>query len=116
MGQQCGFLGLVMCASTSVRNTCNTVFWFANSIHTVCLILGHCILVVAQGLQQLEPAIMDKLLWPSVPMLTSVHLQEEVARRARDALSGCILASLTPVRRYAQHQEICFLGCLPQLC
>lgn len=52
-----------------------------------------------QGLPQLEPAIMDKLLWPSVPMLTSVHQQEEVARRARDALSGCIIASLTPLRR-----------------
>lgn len=52
-----------------------------------------------QGLQQLEPAVMDKLLWPSVPMLTSVHQQEEVARRARDALSGCIVASLTPLRR-----------------
>jgi hypothetical protein len=55
--------------------------------------------MAAQGLQQLEPAIMDKLLWPSVPMLTSVHLQEEVARRGRDALLGCILASLTPLRR-----------------
>lgn len=42
---------------------------------------------------------MDKLLWPSIPLLTSVHLQEEVARRARDALSACILASLTPLRR-----------------
>lgn len=52
-----------------------------------------------QGLPQLEPAIMDKLLWPSVPMLTSVHQQEEVARRARDALSGCIISSLTPLRR-----------------
>lgn len=52
-----------------------------------------------QGLPQLEPAIMDKLLWPSVPMLTSVHRQEEVARRARDALSGCIIKSLTPLRR-----------------
>jgi hypothetical protein len=52
-----------------------------------------------QGLPQLEPAIMDKLLWPSVPMLTSVHQQEEVARRARDALSGRIIASLAPLRR-----------------
>jgi hypothetical protein len=75
----------------------------------VCLHRSHCTLmpahrclVAAQGLQQLEPAIMDKLLWPSVPMLTSVHLQEEVARRGRDTLSGCILASLTPLRRYAQ--------------
>lgn len=57
------------------------------------------LLLTAQALPQLEPAIMDKLLWPSVPMLTSVHQQEEVARRARDALSGCIIASLTPLRR-----------------
>lgn len=65
-----------------------------------CVLLCHVVLCnILQGLPQPEPAIMDKLLWPSVPMLTSVHHQEEVARRTRDALSGCILASLTPLRR-----------------
>lgn len=57
------------------------------------------IAMLLQGLHQLEPAILDKLLWPSVPVLTSVHLQEEVTRRGRDALSGCVVASLMPLRR-----------------
>eukprot|EP00878_Enallax_costatus_P016966 GHUV01017809.1.p1 GENE.GHUV01017809.1~~GHUV01017809.1.p1 ORF type:complete len:1283 (+),score=439.89 GHUV01017809.1:87-3935(+) len=53
-----------------------------------------------QGLNQLEPGIMDQLFWPSALLLNSVHLQEEVTVRARDALSGCLLASLQPLRSY----------------
>jgi hypothetical protein len=55
--------------------------------------------LLLQGLSQLEPVIMDQLFWPSVPLLNAVHLQEEVTVRTRDALSGCLLASLQPLRR-----------------
>jgi hypothetical protein len=54
-----------------------------------------------QGLPQLEPAIMGQLFWPNVPLLTSVHLAEEVTCKARDALSACIMASLQPLCRCA---------------
>ncbi|KAF8071068.1 Dnah1 [Scenedesmus sp. PABB004] len=53
-----------------------------------------------QGLAQLEPAIMDQLFWPSVPLLSAVHPQEEVAVRARHALSGCLLTALQPLRSH----------------
>lgn len=64
---------------------------------SVLLVLPSCWL---QGLTQLEPAIMDRLFWPSTPLLNSVHLQEEHTVRARDALSGCLLASLQPLHRW----------------
>lgn len=51
---------------------------------------------------------MDQLFWPSVPLLNAVHLQEEVTVRARDALSGCVLASLQPLRRCEVQRR---LGC-----
>jgi hypothetical protein len=57
----------------------------------------HC---CAQGLPQLEPAILDQLFFPNVLLLTSVHPQEEVTRHARDALSACIMAALQPLRRW----------------
>ncbi|KAF6265909.1 dynein heavy chain 2 [Scenedesmus sp. NREL 46B-D3] len=63
-----------------------------------------------QGLSQLEPAIMDLLSWPSVPLLNAVHLQEEVTVRARDAVSGCLLASLQPLccylAKYAAYEPL----------
>lgn len=88
----------------SCRTLSYTGFTTTSQLHIKpahCALLCHAVLcnILLQGLPQLEPAIMDKLLWPSVPMLTSVHHQEEVARRTRGALSGCILASLTPLRR-----------------
>eukprot|EP00775_Hariotina_reticulata_P004794 gene4794-5043_t len=39
-----------------------------------------------QGLPQLEPAVMDQLFWPTVPVLNSVHLQEDITVQARGAL------------------------------
>lgn len=64
---------------------------------------------------------MDHLFWPNVPLLTSVHLQEEVTCKARDALSACINASLQPLRRQVNMQNAealtlmleCILGARP---
>jgi hypothetical protein len=36
-----------------------------------------------QGLQQLEPAIMDQLFWPAVPELPTVHPQEPAVQALR---------------------------------
>lgn len=53
-----------------------------------------------QGLPQLEPAVMEKLFWPTVPILSSVHLQEQVTITHRDGLSKCVAAALQPVKEY----------------
>jgi len=64
-----------------------------------------------QGIPQLEPAIMDQLFWPSVPLLTAVHLQEEVTVQARGTMSACLAAALQPLHRQAAStiSLICFL-------
>ncbi|WIA11828.1 hypothetical protein OEZ85_011917 [Tetradesmus obliquus] len=71
-----------------------------DSMHSKIIAVFDRAIAKLQGLSQLEPAIMDQLFWPSVPLLNAVHLQEEVTVRARDALSGCVLASLQPLRSY----------------
>jgi hypothetical protein len=43
---------------------------------------------------------MTKLFFPSTPLLSTVHPDEDVACRARDALSGALLAALQPMRRH----------------
>lgn len=70
-----------------------------DAIHARILAAFDRALAKLQGLPQLEPAVMDKLFWPTSPLLSAVHPQEEVAARARDALSGCLLAALQPLRR-----------------
>ncbi|WIA31960.1 hypothetical protein OEZ86_002815 [Tetradesmus obliquus] len=71
-----------------------------DSMHSKIIAVFDRAIAKLQGLSQLEPAIMDQLFWPSIPLLNAVHLQEEVTVRARDALSGCVLASLQPLRSY----------------
>jgi hypothetical protein len=53
-----------------------------------------------QGLQQLEPLVMEQLFWAAHPLLASVHPQEEGPARLREQLATSLRAALAPVQQY----------------
>lgn len=62
-------------------------------------------LLAADGLPELEPAIMDKIFWASKPMLDSVHAQEPVAIQLILKLRKAFRESLPPLEKYLRHYD-----------
>ncbi|KAK9803422.1 hypothetical protein WJX72_010826 [[Myrmecia] bisecta] len=53
-----------------------------------------------QGIQQLEPLVMEKMFWATKPTLGSVHPQEPALLALKDSLSATLAGALAPLRSY----------------
>jgi dynein heavy chain len=62
-------------------------------------------LLAAEGLPELEPAIMDKIFWASKPLLDSVHPQEPVVIQLIAKLRKVFRESLPPLEMYLRHYD-----------
>ena len=55
-----------------------------------------------QGLQQLEPAVMESLFWAQIPTLNSVHPLEEHVQDLKSDLTDAVSQALKPAKAYLE--------------